>query len=68
MSNSNLKKMREYRDLSQAQLSKRSGVPVRTIQSYEQGFNDINKAQVITALKLSEALGCEIYDIINPRG
>ena len=62
-----LKSMREEKGLSQSELSKKSGVPLRNIQAYEQGYNDINKAQVITVLKLAEALDCDVYDIINPR-
>ena len=32
-----------------------------------QGFKDINKASVITVLKLAEALNADVYDIINGR-
>ena len=62
-----LKSMRESRGFSQSQLAKRSGVDVRIIQNYEQGVRDINHAKVITVLRLSEALACDIYDILNPR-
>lgn len=58
---------REEAGISQAELAKRSGVNKRMIQHYEQGFKDINKASVITALKLAEALDADVYDIINPR-
>ena len=59
--------MRELQGLSQSDLADKSGVSVRMIQNYEQGTNDINKAQVITVLQLAEALECDVYDIINPR-
>lgn len=62
-----LKFERESRGMTQAELSEKSGVNKRMIQHYEQGFKDINKAQVLTVLKLSEALECDVYDIINPR-
>lgn len=52
-------------NLSQSQLAKASGVSVRLIQHYEQGFRDINKASVVTVMKLAEALGCEIQDILD---
>lgn len=67
MFESNLKLFREREKLSQSQLAKKSGVNLRLIQAYEQGYKDINKAQVITVLKLSEALKCDIYEILNPR-
>lgn len=67
MFKSNLKFTREYRDMSQSELAGKSGVSLRTIQAYEQGAKDINKAQVLTVLRLAEALNCDVYDIINPR-
>lgn len=67
MHKSSLKFMREDRGMSQSELAKKSGVPLRTIQAYEQGYKDINKAQVVTVLQLAEALECDVYEIINPR-
>lgn len=64
---SNLQKMRKQAGMSQSQLAKKSGVDIRMIQHYEQGVKDINKAQVITVLQLAEALGVDVYDIINER-
>ena len=60
-----LKFHREIRDMSQSELAKLSGVPRRTIQAYEQGYKDINKAKVETVLQLAKALKCSIYDIID---
>ena len=67
MFKSSLKFMREEKGLSQSELAKASGVPLRNIQAFEMGYRDINKAQVLTVLQLSEALECDVYDIINPR-
>ena len=67
MYKSRLKFMREDKGMSQSQLAEKSGVSLRSIQTFEQGFRDINKAQVITVLQLAEALECDVYDIINPR-
>ena len=64
---SRLKFFRELRGMSQSELAEKSGVLLRTIQAYEQGYKDINKAQVITVLRLAEALECDVYDIINDR-
>ena len=67
MFKSNLKLTREYKGFSQSKLAELSRVPLRNIQAYEQGYKDINKAQCVTVLQLAEALGCDVYDIINPR-
>lgn len=64
---SRLKFFRELRGMSQSELAEKSGVLLRTIQAYEQGYKDINKAQVVTVLRLAEALKCSVYDIINDR-
>lgn len=67
MYKSSLKFMRKMKDMTQETLAELSGVPLRNIQAYEQGYKDINKAQVVTVLQLAEALDCDVYDIINPR-
>lgn len=67
MYKSRLKFMREDKGMSQSELAKASGVPLRAIQAYEQGYKDINNAKVLTVLQLSEALECDVYEIINPR-
>lgn len=62
-----LKRIRESRGLSQAELSDLSGVNLRSIQMYEQKVNDIDKAQAGTLYKLSRTLGCDIEDLLeNP--
>ena len=61
----NLKKMRKNRGISQAKLSEISGVNIRSIQMYEQKINDIDKAQANAVFKLSLALGCDIEDILE---
>lgn len=60
-----LKTVRKKKGLSQIQLSENSGVSIRMIQHYEQGFRDINKAQASTIYKLARALGCSMEDIIE---
>ena len=62
---SNLKHYREQAGLSQSQLAKVSGVNVRMIQNYEQGYKDINKASVITVYKLAKALNINTEDLIE---
>ena len=64
---SNLKRIRESRGLSQSGLAKQSGVNLRNIQMYEQRGNDIDKAQARTLYRLSRVLGCSIEDLLeNP--
>ena len=62
---SNLKKMRECRGLSQSELAKLSGVNLRSIQMYEQGNNDIDKAQGSTIYRLSHVIGCRMEDLLE---
>lgn len=62
-----LRSLREVRGLSQRELSKISGVKIRSIQLFEQKVNDIDKAQAHTLYKLSRVLGCIIEDLLeNP--
>ena len=56
----NLKTKRKQVGLSQSQLAELSGIPVRTIQQYEQRQKNINRAQVEYLFKLSNALGCSV--------
>lgn len=60
-----LKERRQASGLSQSGLAKASGVDVRIIQAYEQGYRDINKAEAFTVYKLAKALGCHIEDILE---
>ena len=60
-----LKQIREANELSQSELSKLSGVNLRSIQMYEQRKNDIDKAQGQTLYKLSVVLCCEIEDLLE---
>ena len=60
-----LKHIREERGLSQAELAKLSDTSVRTIQSYEQGIKDINKAEVLRVYRIAKALKCKIEDLIE---
>lgn len=55
----NLKRKRLAAGLSQSQIAKITGIPVRTIQQYEQGQKDINKARAGYVIALSRALYCD---------
>lgn len=56
--------VRAKNGLSQSQLAKASGVNIKSIKAYEQGYKDIKKAQVGTILSLAKALNCQVTDII----
>ena len=60
-----LKMIRQKRKLTQEQLATLSGVNVRSIRSYEQGDNDITKAQGDTLQMLSKALDCTIEELLQ---
>ena len=60
-----MKKIREIRNVSQAELAKISGVSLRSIQLYEQRVNDINKAQTDILFRISKTLGCRIEDLFE---
>ena len=61
----NLRRIRTAYGCTQAELAKRSGVTLRSIQMYEQRNKDINKASVETAYRLAKILGCTIEDLIE---
>ncbi len=61
----NLKKKRLAAGLSQSQLAKLTGIPVRTIQQYEQGQKDINKARAEYVIALSRALYCDPHLLLE---
>lgn len=62
---SNLKRIREEKNVTQAKLAEASGVSIRMIQHYEQGVKDINKAQGITLNNIAKALECTIEDLLE---
>ena len=61
----NLKVLRQRAGLSQRELAERSGVPLRTIQQYEQRQKQINKAQAEYLAMLAKALRCDMEDLIE---
>lgn len=61
----NLKRIRTTYGCTQAELAKRSGISLRSIQMYEQRNKDINKASVDTVYHLAKVLGCTVEDLIE---
>ena len=60
-----LKLMRQRAGLSQSELAEASGVPLRTIQQYEQRQKSINKAQAEYLVMLARALCCEVEELME---
>ena len=58
--------LQEQAGLSQRDLAEISGVPVRTIQQYEQQQKDIRKAAYETVCRLADALHCAPDDCMPP--
>ena len=60
-----LKEIREKSGLSQSQLSKATGISLRTLQMYEQGYRNIAHARIDVMLKLCITLNCDIEDLLD---
>jgi transcriptional regulator with XRE-family HTH domain len=61
-------RLQEYRrrlQISQKELAEQSGVPLRTIQQYEQGQKNINHARVEYVIALSKILYCRPEDLLE---
>lgn len=62
----NLQYHRNQKGLSQDALAESSGISLRTLQEYEQGRRDINKAMVKTVVAFADTLDVDIRDIMEP--
>jgi transcriptional regulator with XRE-family HTH domain len=63
----NLKRIRTAAGLSQSQLAEKADISLKTLQHYEQGTRDINKAQGILLYKIAQALNVKIEDVLDFR-
>ncbi len=61
----NLQTIRKAVNLTQDQLSEKSGVTKRMIQQYEQRVRDINKSTASNLFALAQALGCKAEDLME---
>ena len=64
-SETNLKRFRTTIGCTQAELAKRSGVSLRSIQMYEQRNKDINKASAESLYRISKILGCTMENLLE---
>ncbi len=60
-----LQAKRKMFGLSQKELSTKSGVNLRTLQQYEVGAKDINKASVTNLLSLAKVFSCNVEDLLE---
>ena len=60
-----LKRLRRYALLSQKDLADKTGIPLRTIQQYEQRQKNINHASVDYVISLSKALYCRPEELLE---
>lgn len=60
-----LKRMRKLANLTQKELAETTGIPIKTIQQYEQKQKDINRASVDYIISLSRALNCDMELLIE---
>lgn len=65
MTTTRLQARRKQCGLSQKKLSDESGVNLRTLQQYEVGAKDINKASVTNLLALAKVLSCNVEDLLE---
>lgn len=64
MSVNPLKRQRKSAGLTQQELANKSGVKLRMIQAYEQGYQDISKAESLSVIKLAKTLNCHPEDLL----
>lgn len=62
---SKLQEKRKENGYTQHELAGRSGVSIRTLQYYEQGVLDLDKASASTVYRLAVALGCQMEDLLT---
>lgn len=55
---------RSVMGITQKELSEKSGVNIRQIQKYESGEYDIGNMTLKNAILLSEALECDVRDLL----
>jgi transcriptional regulator with XRE-family HTH domain len=60
-----LKAVREAQGLSQSQLSKASGVPLRALQYYEQGKLNFDHCKIGKIFSVALALNCDVEDLLE---
>ena len=60
-----LAKRRMELGLTQVQVANKAGIQLPTYQKLESGVNNIKKAQAYTVVKIAEAVGLSVLDLIK---
>lgn len=60
-----LRRYRKEAGLTQQKLAEKAGVSLRMVRAYEQGSQDIAKAEVASIQRLSQALHCQVSDLVG---
>lgn len=63
--NEKLQGLRQAAGMSQSQMAKKAGIKLQVYQHYEQGAKDVSRAQLSTLLKICNALGCRLSDVVT---
>ena len=58
-----LKALRKAAGLTQTELAERAGVSLRMIRAYEQGTQDLSKAEAASVFRLANALGTDVVSL-----
>lgn len=61
---SKLKKLRTAKNMTQKQLADGSGVNIRQIQRIENGDSDMSNITLGNAIKLADALGVDVKELL----
>lgn len=59
-----IKEIRKRQGLTQKALAEKAGINIRQIQKYESGEYDIGNMTLKNAISISDALKCEIRDLL----
>ncbi|WP_270458479.1 helix-turn-helix domain-containing protein [Faecalimonas umbilicata] len=62
---SRVKNLRTSLNITQQELANRAGINLRQIQKYESGEYDIGNMTLKNAIALSDALGCDIKELLK---
>ena len=60
-----LQRVRKAQGFTQRSLSEATGISLRTIQHWEQGLKDFNRAAAMTVYEVAQVLGVEMLDLLD---
>ena len=60
-----LQRVRKAQGFTQRSLSETTGISLRTIQHWERGDKDFNKAAALTVYAVAQALGVDMLDLLD---